>query len=155
MERAVEIVKNIYSLVAELERIFPGRRFTPDGHMVGGLGEVWAQSLYGLHLLKNSAELHDAHAEDGRLVQVKATQRNAVAMSGEPDHLIVLRLLPNGTVKEEYNGPGAPAWAVAGKMQKNGQRPLSLSKLRALMLTVPDDQKLPTVRPAAVVIAPT
>ena len=30
----------LYELVHELEQIHPGRHFTPDGHMVGSLGEL-------------------------------------------------------------------------------------------------------------------
>jgi hypothetical protein len=29
-----------YEIVSELENLFPGRRFTPDGHLVGSPGEV-------------------------------------------------------------------------------------------------------------------
>ena len=33
------LVKQLYITVNELEVMFPGRHFTPDGHMVGSLGE--------------------------------------------------------------------------------------------------------------------
>jgi hypothetical protein len=35
-------------------------------------------------------------------------------------------------VEIAYDGPGAPAWAAAGRMAKNGQRSISLSKLRGI-----------------------
>lgn len=35
-----EKVKRIYAITAELEALYPGRHFTPDGHMVGSIGEV-------------------------------------------------------------------------------------------------------------------
>jgi hypothetical protein len=34
-----------------------------------------------------------------------------------------------------YDGPGEPAWAAAGKLQKNGQRTIRLSKLKQLSET--------------------
>ena len=38
--RLPQIVREIYELVRELETMAPGRKFTPDGHMVGSLGEL-------------------------------------------------------------------------------------------------------------------
>src|SRR5688500_5485125 len=105
------IVQRLYELVGELEAHFPGRKFTPDGHLVGSLGEVPAAYYYGLELLTASTECHDATSRDGkRLVQVKATQGTRVGIRAEPVHLLVLLLARDGTVEEVYNGPGAPAW---------------------------------------------
>ncbi|MBW8042608.1 MAG: hypothetical protein FVQ85_21795 [Planctomycetes bacterium] len=67
------IVQELYSIVDRLEELFPGRRFTPDGHLVGSIGEVLA---------------------------------------------------------------------AAGKLQKNGQRPISLYKLRRLMKSVQKPEQL-------------
>jgi hypothetical protein len=67
------IVERLYDLVGELERAFPGRPFTPDGHLVGSLGEVLASHHYGLILLPCSSPCHDATAPNGTRVQVKAT----------------------------------------------------------------------------------
>jgi len=136
------LVKQLYEIVAEFERLFPGRRFTPDGHLVGSIGEVIAAHRYGLSLFRGSAEVHDAQAPNGVPVQVKATQGKSVALRAEPNHLLVLFLAPNGEVTEVFNGPGSIAWAACGPMQRNGQRPIGLSKLRALMATVPPSARL-------------
>lgn len=69
-------------------------------------------------------------------MQIKATQINRSAISSEPDYLIVIKIFSDGSWEEVYNGPGKPVWDNAGKMQKNGQRPVSLSKLRSLMISV-------------------
>ena len=50
-KRVPEIVRELYSSVAELEELFPGRKFTLDGHLVGSIGEVIAAHRYGLELL--------------------------------------------------------------------------------------------------------
>lgn len=142
MNRVVEILRKLYVLVDELERLHEGRRFTLDGHMVGSIGEVWAKWLYGVELLPTSTPCHDAKTADGLLVQVKATQGKSVSLYSEPHHLIVLKLLRDGTAEEVYNGPGSPAWEAAGKKGKNGQRPISIVKLRALMGNVPGDKRL-------------
>ena len=135
-------IKELYDITNELERTYPGRKFTIDGHLVGSIGEVIVAEHYGLDLLPNSTKTHDARTKDGKMVQIKATQVKGIAISSEPDYLIVIRLLSDGSWKEIYNGPGKAAWDNAGKMQKNGQRPISLSKLRNLMGSVDIKDKI-------------
>lgn len=144
-EQIPTLIQRLYEIVGELERLFPGRRFTLDGHLVGSIGEVLAAHRYGLKLLRASSEGHDADSPLGVRVQLKATQGKAVAMRSEPDHLIVLRILPDGSAEEIFNGPGGPAWTAAGKMQSNGQRPISLSRLRSLMQEVPIQSRLQVI----------
>ena len=141
-EMVAEKIKTFYRVSHELEELFPGRHYTPDGHMIGSIGEVLAAYCYGLTLFEASAETHDAKAPDGRLVQIKATQIDRVALSNEPDWMLVLRIHPDGTFSEIYNGPGKLAWEHCGKMQKNGQRPISLAKLRQLQTRVPQSERL-------------
>lgn len=143
--RVPDLVRQLLSLVNELERLFPDRRFTLDGHLVGSLGEVVAAERYGLALLPASSETHDARAADGRLAQIKLTQGGSVGLRSEPDHLLVLVLDEHAEVREVYNGPGAPAWAAAGRMQKNGQRSVAVAKLRSLMGSVTPSARLPAV----------
>ena len=129
-------IKELYKITNELESSYPGRKFTIDGHLVGSIGEVIVAEHYGLKLLPNSTETHDAVSTDEKYVQIKATQINRIAISSDPDYLIVIKLFSDGSWEEVYNGPGKPVWDNAGKMQKNGQRPISLSKLRCLMNSV-------------------
>ena len=129
-------IKELYKIANELESSYPGRKFTIDGHLVGSIGEVIVAEHYGLELLRNSTETHDAVSTEGKYIQIKATQINRIAISSEPDYLIVIKLFSDGTWEEVYNGPGKLVWENAGKMQKNGQRPVSVSKLRSLMSSV-------------------
>ena len=136
------LVERLYAIVGELEEHFPGRKFTPDGHLVGSIGEVLAAYHYGLSLYTASAPTHDACCPNGREVQVKATQGRSVGLRYEPEHLLVLKLDRQGGFNEMYNGPGDLAWAGAGKMQTNGQRSISTSRLTALMEKVPAHARL-------------
>lgn len=145
IEHLPNLIQELYAIVHKLEEHFPDRHFTPDGHIVGSIGEVLAAHNYGLSLLPASYETHDATTDDGKLVQVKATQGSYIGISSEPDYLLVLKILQNGQCEEVYNGPGKLVWDNAGKMQKNGHRPLTVSKLRKLMDSVPEDQRLPKV----------
>lgn len=138
-----KLLRSIYDAVDALEAMFPGRHFTPDGHMIGSLGEALAAHHYGIQLSHASSQCHDGVCES-RQVQVKATQGNRVAMSSEPEHLLVLRLNRDGSFVEEYNGPGALVWKlVAHKpLPKNGQHQLSLATLRKLMKNVGPHERL-------------
>ena len=141
LRRVRSIVKDIYRAVTELEDLYPGRRFTPDGHMVGSIGEVVAAERYGLNLFEPSHPVHDAYDHNARLIQIKTTQGTKIGINEEPDYLIVLHMSKEGEFEEVYNGPGKTAWEAAGKPMKNGQRQLSLSKLRILSLDVrPEDR---------------
>lgn len=135
-------IKELYKITSELENEYPGRKFTPDGHLVGSIGEVIVAENYGLELFRNSTEKHDAKTKEGNLVQIKATQINRIAISAEPEYLIVIKILSDGSWIEIYNGPGKDVWDNAGKMQKNGQRPISIHKLKCLMENVKDSDKI-------------
>jgi hypothetical protein len=117
----------IYKAVAELEARYP-RKFTPDGHLVGSIGEVVAAEALGLTLYPMSCAGHDAYDAGGD-VQIKMTARKSVAMYAECVRLVVLRVVSPEEAEIIYDGPGAPVWAIAGKVQKNGQRVVSLAKL--------------------------
>lgn len=142
------IIGELYELVGELERKHPGRHFTLDGHLVGSIGEVFAAERYGIELFTASAETHDGEAPDGRLVQIKATQRGSIGITSEPEHLIVLRIDEKGELEEIYNGPGKSVWAVvADRMRpKNGQYQISLSKLRELDGRVAPEDRIPSLQ---------
>ena len=53
-------------------------------------------------------------------------------MFADCDRLIVLRVMSPEEAEVVYDVLGAPIWAAAGSMQKNGQRKIRLSKLRAI-----------------------
>jgi hypothetical protein len=144
--RFPELLQAIYDAVDELEAMFPGRHFTPDGHLVGSLGEALASFHYGVELSSASTHCHDGKCGE-RNVQVKATQGDRIAMSSEPDYLLVLRLNRDGTFAEEYNGPGRLVWELVKHKPrpKNGQYQVALSTLRRLMMTVEPSGRLERV----------
>ena len=73
------LVEQIYATVNELEAMFPGRHFTPDGHMVGSLGECLVADAYDLELMTASNNGYDAVTETDVEVEIKATQSSSVA----------------------------------------------------------------------------
>ena len=124
-------VAAIYKAVRELEARYPGRKFTLDGHLVGSIGEVIAAETFNLTLYPMSHAGHDAWDVNGP-VQVKMTAGTSVAMYDSCVRLIVLKVISPEEAEIIYDGPGEPVWTNAGNVQKNGQRRISLSKLRKL-----------------------
>lgn len=133
----------IYKIANELEEMYPGRHFTPDGHMIGSIGEVVAAEEYDLELFEASHPVHDAKTKDGKQVQIKATQGDRIAIGECPEYLIVIEIHRDGGFEEIYNGPGGIAWSLVGKRQKTGQCHASFAKLRAAMVEIPERDRIP------------
>ena len=142
-----KIIRRLYVIVGELETMFPGRHFTPDGHMVGSIGEALAKYYYGLELLTASSKAGDATCGE-KTVEIKATQGNVIGLRCSPKHLLVLKLAGDGSFSEIYNGDGARVWDLVRKksLPPNGQYQVRLSALKKLMDDVPESERLARVR---------
>ncbi len=149
IETLFEITKQLEVQYAQYER-----KFTIDGHLLGSIGEVLVAEAFDLELCKSSNPVFDAVTKDEKQtkVQIKATQTKKVSLSGSagagkpakiPQHLIVILIKEDGCWELIYNGPGAPAWENAGKLQKNGQRQISLAKLKTIFEKIPAEKQLP------------
>ena len=109
------LLDDLYAAADGLERVFPGRKFTLDGHLVGSIGEVAAADIFDLELTPASTMGHDARSRCGRNVEIKLTQGRSVAIRHEPEHLIVLHRPIGGPLRVVFNGPGGLAWTAAGR----------------------------------------
>ena len=56
LDEVPRLIGRLYEIVDRFEQLFPGRKFTPDGHLVGSIGEVIAANLHDLELLPPRAE---------------------------------------------------------------------------------------------------
>ncbi len=137
-------VQSLYKIVEELESMFPGRPFTPDGHMVGSLGECLVANAYNLKLMAPSNKGFDAITKDGKRVEIKATQSNGVAFRSCPEYAIIIKIHKDGTFKEYYNGPGEIIWNIikGQKVPPNGQRRIPLNKVRTLNESVNENDRI-------------
>ena len=113
------LVPELFRVIAELEAAAPGRHFTPDGHLIGSIGEVIAADRYGLTLTTASKKGIDAHDAQGRAVEIKCTGKNkSVALRGhEPsaERFIALQINRDGSAVDDYDGPAAPVWAEVAR----------------------------------------
>ncbi|HGY54504.1 MAG TPA: hypothetical protein ENK44_02255 [Caldithrix abyssi] len=144
-ERFQSIVKSIYAAVNELEKMFPGRPFTPDGHLVGSLGECLVADTYNLTLMSPSTKGYDAITKEGKKVEIKVTQSKRVAFRSCPEHTIIIKINNDGTFVEYFNGPGEIIWKTFSgkKLPKNGQYQISLNKVSKLYERVPLSKRIP------------
>ena len=127
-----ELVQLIFQACAELSTR-TGRSVSPDGHLVGSLGEIHAKNVLGLTLETASNAGYDAVDDQGRKVEIKTTTRSSISLSAsgtKAERLIVVKLDALTDAAEIiYDGDASHVWDLAGKPQKNGQKSLALSKL--------------------------
>ncbi len=105
----------------------PGRKFPLDGHLVGSIGEVAAEAMFDIELVRASSTGHDAIAGNGRQVEIKATYGASGVAVRQTSHgaaaaLIVLKLARTPGVQHEvvFNGPLDTALQAAGSYGSNG-----------------------------------
>jgi hypothetical protein len=146
--RAKRLVGDLFCLTDELQEM-THRPFTPDGHLVGSMGEVFAAAAYDLKLEPPATKACDAKTRDGKRVEIKATFGKKVAFRRhdadcEPHHCLVLQLKKEGGFTEIYNGPMRPILNKLSvrNLPSNGQLQISLVQLSALNAEVSETERL-------------
>jgi hypothetical protein len=139
IEQIPVLISDLLKTTGRLNTLFKGRPFTPDGHLVGSIGEVVAEYIYDLKLEPCSTPQFDARTADGlQTVEIKLTgskgssfgirwDRNAASTA--PDILLCLKLDVDGFT-EIYNGPFPLDLLLDKPEQKNGQVRLALNTLK-------------------------
>ena len=141
VEQIPVLISDLIKTAGRLNTLFPGRPFTPDGHLVGSIGEVVAAYIYDLKLEPCSNPGYDARTREGKLtVEIKLTGASGDSFNFRsmeqggavmPDVLICLKLSNEGFA-EIYNGDFPMALLADKKTQRNGQVRLALSKLKQM-----------------------
>jgi|ERR1035438_1991526 hypothetical protein len=141
-------VKELYAARNKLRQAFPELPFTLDGKLIGDIGEAIAIADFGLTMLPGNSKDHDFRAPDGRLVQVKTTQKTtsnkSVGLGLEKqtfEHLIVLEVAEDGSYRILYDGPGT--YIDEGRTHKSSAS-LSIKQLTETQQKVPGHQRLLT-----------
>lgn len=128
-----EKIKLVFETCEKLSDL-TGRPISPDGHLVGSLGEIFAAVELGLSLATPSNKGYDAVDARGNKVEIKTTTGRSISLSAagtEATRLVVVVLDRTGEASIAFDGSAQAVWQMAGPAQKNGQRRVSLSKLRA------------------------
>ncbi len=138
--RLKEAIRDLYLSVEKLRRAFDGRKFTPDGRMVGDIGEAIASLEFGVILDKKIKKHWDGHRIDsaGKKcdVQVKATQRDETYLKKPPQEgdLLVFRIDRNGEWECYYDGSIIKVWESLKhkKPDSTGAKIIKLAKLKEI-----------------------
>lgn len=129
-------IRKMYRSVSELEKLFPGRHFTPDGNMVGSIGEVYAKCKYKIILKPPNTKGYDAiEINTKRKIQIRTTQKNAVPLKINHERLLVFKLHKDGEIEEIFNGPCY--------FKRKGKHGITLNELRERMKKVPKSSRVP------------
>ena len=137
-----ELIRKLYGLVLEMHTKFPHWKFTPDGRLVGDIGEALACYYFGLTPLDGNKKTHDAKTDSGCLVQIKTTQRNIVGLGLKKrdfEHLIALKINSDGKADVIYNGSGNRVWK---ELKNTNNTSISVQKLKSLNKEVPETERL-------------
>ena len=144
-EKLTEAIKGVFDSCRRLSKTSGGiRKFTPDGRMVGDIGEVIAEVFY-------QVKLHNVgrHDWDGtyknRNVQIKVTggketYHKETPRGGFADGLLMVFYIDreSGVDKLIYNGDIQRVWDALKKLRINrsGEKIISLNRLRELQKSV-------------------
>ena len=124
-----EKIKLVFETCRELSNL-TGRPVSPDGHLVGSLGEIFASAQLGVSLASPSNKGFDAIDAQGNKIEIKTTTGKSISLSAagtEATRLVVVVLDRTGEASIAFDGPAQAVWQMAGPAQKNGQRRVSLS----------------------------
>ena len=141
MDRLPKLIADLYNIVDELSAMFPGQKFTPDGHLIGSIGEAVAKEIYGLTLVPASTKNFDATLGNQN-VQVKMTagKRVSVSDTNEYAHLLIVLHLDRKRGFTEVFAGGFPVQFLQTKTRTSrGYRLCSTKELQELNVHTVDE----------------
>ena len=142
-----QAVKDMLIIVEALHNAYPKKKFTLDGRLVGDLGEILVEADYELELYEGLEKHHDGETPDGKKVQIKATMKNSLTFPVDhiPVYYLGIKINPDGSYTEIFNGPGAIAWEAVKnrKPTKTNLHSVTLSALEKLNKTVSIEDRIP------------
>ncbi len=144
-------IEQLFAITETLKNRY-GRAFTLDGKLVGDIGEVLVAEKYGLTLLDENNNTHDATHPDGRNIQIKSSFLNKSYFPTGiiPDYFIGIKINRDGSIEELFNGKGEfvyQNYIVARGLKNNGQYLYTLSGniLKNLNEMAPIADKIPMI----------
>ena len=139
-------VKLMLIIVEELQHKYPKKKFTLDGRLIGDIGEALVGEDYDLELFDRLEKHHDAQTPYGRKVQIKATMKDSLTFPADhiPEYYVGIKIKPDGSYTEIFNGPGSVAWEAVKKRKatKTNLHSISLSVLKKLNQKVADKDRI-------------
>lgn len=108
----MEEIKQLLAITKKLKDkyIHLNKQFSLDGKLVGDIGEVLAAEKYGLRLLPENAQVHDAEElSTKRMVQIKSSFKGysyfPFGADRQPQYFLSIMIDEEGEITELFNGP--------------------------------------------------
>jgi len=135
----------IFTGINELKEMFPEKKFTIDGRLVGDIGEIIASLDYEVELFPVQKADHDGITPDDRKVQIKASFKDSLTFKTKPDYYLGLKLYRDGHYEEIYNGPGINIYNRYSHWKGIGEKLLSfpMRELKKLSNKVTANERIP------------
>ncbi len=135
-----EGIRKMFAARVALNKAFPKKPFTPDGRMVGDIGEAIAEIYYRVKI-DDKINKHWDGVRGSRKVQVKATQKNAIYLARPPHEggLFVFKIHQTGEWDLIYNGSIMKVWK---SLNKKRQRSIKLEMIPLHALGWKEKQKV-------------
>ena len=134
-----EGIRHMYASMRRLREAFPAKPFTPDGRMVGDIGEAIAALRFNVTLDERLRKHWDGYREIRgvrRDVQIKTTQKDSTYLKQPPHEgdLLVFKFFEDGRWKCCYDGPIQQVWdALDGqRSDHSGAKFVQLAALQDL-----------------------
>ena len=133
-----ENIKQLLGIIDDLKRNFPNKEFTLDGRLVGDIGEILVQENYDVTLYTKLEKTYDGYDSYNRKIQIKATFKDKLSFpcnkEDVPDYFIGIKIKPDGSFEEIYNGKGSDIWELVKNRKKTkiSSFQISLSSLKKL-----------------------
>jgi hypothetical protein len=124
-------IRQVFETCHELSML-TRRPISPDGHLVGSLGEIFAAVELGLSLATPSNKGYDAVDARGNKVEIKTTTGRSISLSAagtEATRLVVVVLDRTGEASIAFDGPAQAVWNLAGPAQKSMQSSSNMMEL--------------------------
>jgi hypothetical protein len=143
-------IRKMFEAQSALQRVFPKRLFTPDGRMIGDIGEAIAEIDYQVTVDAKSRKHWDGRRNDACTgcseVQVRATQKDETYVKESPENgcLLVFRIFPDGSWECCYNGSAWRVWKslAARKADDTNAKFIKLGELRKLNESVEESERV-------------
>lgn len=145
LEKLKDEIKTLHESVKRLNSLFPKKKFTLDGRLVGDLGEMVAEIIYDIEVYDKIVHYYDAECNDGRRIQIKTTFKQHLTFNHNPDYFLGLKFFPNGDFEEVYNGPSNNIYEYYKHRKGIGTNLLSfpVSILKNLSESIPKEERIP------------
>tara|TARA_R110002050_G_scaffold158249_1_gene287511 strand:+ start:7556 stop:8044 length:489 start_codon:yes stop_codon:yes gene_type:complete len=139
-------IVRLHNSVHELSLLYPQKKFTLDGRLVGDIGEVIVEELFDITLYDKLEKYYDAYASyDEKIkIQIKATFKESLTYNHSPDYYIGIKLFENGEFKIVYNGPGKYIHEAFAHRKNIGRKLLSfpIEKLKYISDQIDQSEKI-------------